>query len=89
MKVIKSGLYTSIQDLGRAKYAAWGVPNSGAMDSNSAHWANQLLGNEPEDAVLECTMIGPELEFGLSSFFAVNYTVEKVSLVRPAPRCPR
>ena len=72
IKVIKSGLYTSIQDLGRAKYAAWGVPSSGAMDSNSAQRANQLLGNNPEDAVLECTMVGPELEFGLSSYFTVT-----------------
>ena len=72
IKVIKSGLYTSIQDLGRAKYAAWGVPSSGAMDSNSAKRANQLLGNNPEDAVLECTMVGPELEFGLSSYFTVT-----------------
>lgn len=63
VEVIKSGFYTTVQDLGRFGYRDKGVPVSGAMDSFSARRANELLGNEPGDAVLEITLSGPELLF--------------------------
>lgn len=72
MKVLKQGLYTSVQDLGRTAHAKWGVPQSGCMDRNSARIANRLLGNHDTDAVLECTMMGPEVEFGAPTFIAVS-----------------
>lgn len=63
VEVIKAGFYTTLQDLGRFGFRDKGVPVSGAMDSFSARWANDLLGNNPMDAVLEITMSGPELLF--------------------------
>ncbi|WMI67540.1 biotin-dependent carboxyltransferase family protein [Mangrovimonas sp. YM274] len=63
IKVLKSGLYTSVQDLGRFGQASFGVPMSGVMDMQSAKFANVLLGNPEHAAVLEITMVGPELEF--------------------------
>lgn len=72
MKLNKAGLYSSIQDLGRASNAAWGVPHSGVMDRNAAILANRILGNKEDAAVLECTMKGPELEFEKSTFIAVT-----------------
>lgn len=72
MKVLKPGLYTSVQDLGRSAHAKWGVPQSGCMDQNSGILANRLLGNHDDEAVLECTMMGPELEFSLPTFIAVT-----------------
>ncbi len=63
VEVIKSGFFTTVQDLGRFGFRDKGVPVSGAMDSFSALWANELLGNNPNDAVLEITMSGPELLF--------------------------
>ncbi len=71
MKVIKAGLYTSVQDMGRSAYAGWGVPMSGCMDRNAAQLANRLVGNPVEAAVLECTMMGPELEFEHSGYIAI------------------
>ncbi|WP_411894920.1 biotin-dependent carboxyltransferase family protein [Winogradskyella sp. A2] len=63
LKVIKSGFYTTIQDSGRFGYRAYGVPVSGVMDSYSSHFANSILGNDADCAVLEITMSGPELHF--------------------------
>ena len=63
LKVLKPGFYTSIQDLGRFGFRHLGVPVSGATDLSSAHRANALLENEMDNAVLEITMNGPDLEF--------------------------
>jgi biotin-dependent carboxylase-like uncharacterized protein len=63
LKVLKSGFYTSVQDLGRFHYRNKGVPASGVMDELSVFKANTLLENEVTDAVLEITMTGPTLFF--------------------------
>ena len=61
-KLLKSGIYSSIQDLGRRGYRALGVVQSGAMDQISARLANSLVGNSPSEAVLEITYGGLQLE---------------------------
>jgi antagonist of KipI len=61
-QVIKPGLFTTVQDVGRCGYLRCGVPVSGAMDQFSLVAANLLVGNNPSDACLETTLIGPELE---------------------------
>ena len=61
-KVIKTGMYSSIQDQGRYGYRDIGVPISGVMDKFSADLANNLLGNKMDAAVLEITMTGPKLK---------------------------
>ena len=62
MLVIRPGMLTTVQDLGRWGYQHSGVPVAGPMDSYSHRLANQLLGNDPGAAALEITLIGPELE---------------------------
>lgn len=54
-------MLTTVQDLGRRGYQGVGVPVSGPMDAYSHRLANQLLGNDPSAAVLEITLLGPEL----------------------------
>lgn len=61
-RVIKPGFFTTVQDLGRHGFLKYGVPISGAMDGFSLRLANMLVGNDPADACLEVTMLGPELE---------------------------
>jgi biotin-dependent carboxylase-like uncharacterized protein len=63
IKVLKPGAYTSIQDNGRFGFRNMGVPVSGTMDTISASLANALLNNHKNDAVLECMLQGPKLEF--------------------------
>ena len=63
IKVLKPGIYTTIQDLGRFGYRNQGVPVSGSMDSISAGFANALLNNNANDALIEITLSGPKLVF--------------------------
>jgi len=58
-----SGLLTTVQDLGRYGFQRYGMPVAGAMDAFSFQLANALVGNLPNDACLEITLIGPEIEF--------------------------
>jgi len=63
IKIIKPGLYSTIQDKGRVGMQSYGIPYSGTMDSFSSDLANKILNNSVNSAVLEITMVGPVLEF--------------------------
>jgi biotin-dependent carboxylase-like uncharacterized protein len=60
-EVVDGGLLTTIQDAGRPGFGAMGVPRGGACDPTSLAVANLLVGNPPEAAVVEATVVGPEL----------------------------
>jgi biotin-dependent carboxylase-like uncharacterized protein len=59
--IVKAGLLTTIQDLGRLGYAHLGVPRSGALDAPALAGANRLVGNPPAAAGLETTLTGASL----------------------------
>jgi len=80
IELLSSGFYTSIQDLGRFNYTDYGVPLSGAMDQNLARFANLLVGNTPEQAVIEMTFIGPKLKFTKAQTIAITAPKAKVFL---------
>ncbi len=63
IKINSAGLLSSIQDCGRFGYQRYGVSTSGAMDSYSLKMANLLVGNDPNSAVIEATLTGPEINF--------------------------
>ena len=63
INVLKPGLSTTVQDLGRPGYYHIGIPTSGGMDTLSLAAANLLVGNDAGAAVLEAVFMGPELEF--------------------------
>jgi antagonist of KipI len=60
--VIRPGMLTTVQDLGRWGLQAKGVPVAGPMDEYSHVLANRLVGNDPNAAALEVTLLGPELQ---------------------------
>ena len=72
IKVKKGGFLTTVQDLGRIGYQKFGMPVAGAMDNFSYRVANFLVGNKENEAVLEATLLGPELEFDCDISFAVT-----------------
>jgi antagonist of KipI len=72
LHILKPGLLTTVQDLGRLGHQASGVPVAGPMDSFSHRLANQLVGNDPMAATLEITLIGPEIEFEGDTIMAVG-----------------
>lgn len=62
INVLRPGLETVVQDPGRKGYEHLGIMVGGQLDDYAASWANRLLGNERDQAVLEVSFIGPELE---------------------------
>ena len=62
LRVLRPGLLTTVQDLGRPGLASIGVPPSGAADPRSAERANFLAGNPAGAAVLEMTAAGAHFE---------------------------
>ncbi|MDO5757640.1 MAG: biotin-dependent carboxyltransferase family protein [Rhodobacterales bacterium] len=70
-EVIKPGLLTTIQDLGRPGYFHLGIPEGGAMDRAALRIANMLVGNPEDAAGLEAVFMGPELTFNEDRLVAV------------------
>lgn len=61
-RVLRPGVFSTIQDLGRPGYQKYGVSVSGAMDKFALRVANLLVGNREGEACLEMTLLGPQLE---------------------------
>ncbi|MBB6669735.1 5-oxoprolinase subunit PxpB [Cohnella nanjingensis] len=61
--VLAPGLYTTVQDLQRPGWQAFGVSVGGAMDREACRAANALVGNGPDEAVLELTLQGGRYRF--------------------------
>jgi len=72
MKIIRGGMQTTVQDLGRPGHRAAGVPLSGAMDAFALRVANLLVGNPENTAALEFALVGPEVEFSADAVIAVS-----------------
>jgi antagonist of KipI len=71
LSILRPGLFTTVQDLGRWGLQSRGVPVSGAMDWYSHRLANALLKNDSTMATLEVTLMGPHVRFDAGRAFAV------------------
>lgn len=80
VSVIKPGMLTTIQDVGRWGFQSHGVPVAGSMDPVSHRVANALVGNRRDAAVLEVTLLGPELAFDDERLVAVTGAEFELSL---------
>ncbi len=88
LHVLKPGMLTTVQDLGRWGRQGSGVPVAGPMDAYSHRLANRLAGNPDGAAALEVTITGPELQARGDTLCAVagaGFSVE-VDGVRVDPR---
>ncbi|ALU91195.1 allophanate hydrolase subunit 2 protein [Herbaspirillum rubrisubalbicans M1] len=72
IKVKQPGLATSVQDGGREGYYHLGIPPSGALDQYALRAANLLVGNAATSSALECTLLGPQLQFQRDALVAVT-----------------
>jgi len=70
--VLKPGLSTTVQDLGRYGYAHLGISPCGAADALSLRITNLLVGNEEDAPALEMTLLGATLEFELATIVAIS-----------------
>lgn len=62
ISIIKPGILSTIQDMGRMDYLAQAVPLSGAMDILSARMANKAVGNNDDEATIEFTYASAEVK---------------------------
>tara|TARA_B100001123_G_scaffold9892_1_gene12123 strand:- start:323 stop:1264 length:942 start_codon:yes stop_codon:yes gene_type:complete len=62
-KVIRSGINTTFQDLGRKNLYHLGIPFSGAMDNRNYLLSNAIAGNKENTPVIEFAFQGPLLKF--------------------------
>jgi antagonist of KipI len=70
--VVRPGMLTTVQDLGRWGYQDRGVPVAGPMDVVAHRIANAAVGNPEGAATLEVTLLGPELRFERNAMLAVG-----------------
>lgn len=61
LTILRGGMLTTVQDLGRWGLQHLGVPVAGPMDWYSHRLANRLVGNDDSAAAIEMTLLGPEL----------------------------
>lgn len=79
LRILKAGIQTTVQDLGRHGLRHLGISQAGALDAPSLILANKLVGNPEHLAGLEI-VIGPvEMQFQRDSWFALcgaNFAAE-------------
>src|SRR5262249_30510385 len=75
-----AGRRTTGKALGRGGSLRGGIPPWGPMDREAFPLGNGLVGNADDAATLECTLIGPRLEFGDARWVAVTGAAMPVTL---------
>lgn len=71
-EIIKAGMMTSIQDLGRKGLGYFAIPTSGAMDKNAARIALLILKKNEKSPLIECTSNAPEIKFNDSTRIVIT-----------------
>lgn len=70
--LIRPGVASSVQDLGRCGYQKYGIIVGGVMDPPSARLANWLVGNPDDAALIEFSFLGPSILFEDQTLFALT-----------------
>jgi len=70
--ILRGGMQTTVQDAGRFGYQSQGIGMAGAMDWRSHRLANLLLNNPLDGAVLEFSLVGPQLMFTSGTIIAIT-----------------
>ena len=78
--VLKSGLQSTIQDLGRYNHSHFGISSSGAADPLSLKIGNLIVGNKESASAIEMTMLGGEFQFNKECIVAISGSEFDVSL---------
>ncbi|BCU52470.1 biotin-dependent carboxyltransferase family protein [Staphylococcus auricularis] len=78
IKIVKPGLFSTIQDLGRFGYQDQGFSTAGALDPLHFQLGQALIHNE--GPAIECAMIGPTIEFLEPNTFVITGAHFKATL---------
>ncbi|MEO5896218.1 MAG: biotin-dependent carboxyltransferase family protein [Vicinamibacterales bacterium] len=80
LTILRGGMLTTVQDLGRWGLQHLGIPVAGPMDWYSHRLANRLVGNDESAAAIEMTLLGPELTSDEDVLCAVAGAAMEVAL---------
>lgn len=72
LKILRAGIYTTVQDLGRNGFRRLGISQGGALDIPALKIANLLVGNSPDAAGLEITLGQFSAEFSQHGWIALT-----------------
>ena len=78
--ILKPGVQTTIQDIGRYGYSHFGISSSGAADLFSFRLGNIIVGNPEELAGIEMTLLGGDFKFNSDAVIAVTGSSFNLSL---------
>jgi len=91
VEVLSPGMNTTVQDLGRYRFRAYGMPVAGALDRYSLMAGNLVAGNGPGAAALEYNLFsGPVSPFRIRQVWfaslAVTLHPASTAILSPAGR---
>ncbi len=72
LKILKAGIYDTVQDRGRYGYQARGINPNGAIDQFSAQLANSVLGKPGDSPVFEFYFPAPVIYFEKSAIICLS-----------------
>ena len=79
IKILKPGLFSTIQDIGRIGYQDLGFSEAGALDYYSFSIAQKLIGNQ--GPAIEYTLVGPNIEFLTDNTFPLSVVIQNRNLM--------
>jgi antagonist of KipI len=71
LHIVKPGICTTMQDLGRSGYQSAGIAPGGTMDTLAAIVANYVAGNDAAEAVIEMSFPAPVVVFNEPAVIAI------------------
>ena len=72
LEILRPGIQTTVQDLGRNGLRHLGIAQNGALDAPALVLGNRLLGNAANLAALEITLGPVAIRFGRDGWFALT-----------------
>ena len=82
ISILKPGVQTTVQDIGRYGYSHFGISSSGAADLFSFRLGNIIVGNTEELAGIEMTLLGADFQFNSDAVIAITGSPFNLSLDR-------
>ena len=80
LEILRAGLQTTIQDLGRFGVAHLGISTSGASDNLAMRIGNLIVGNPENTTAIEMTLTGDTVLFHSNAFIALAGSKFKIDL---------
>jgi antagonist of KipI len=80
LEILRAGLQTSVQDLGRFGAAHLGISASGASDNLAMRIGNLIVGNPENTTAIEMTLTGDTVLFHSDAFIALAGSKFKINL---------